>query len=90
MRRLIIGAVLGLGVLLLARRLKQAMRGSPTLAERLSEKCERMLAGLPSSFPPNRMMADLETVKARTDLILEKLNEEARQRHTEEVLNQYA
>jgi len=37
--------------------------------------CERMLACMPESFPPNRMMADLETLKERTARTLEVLEE---------------
>jgi hypothetical protein len=35
--------------------------------------CERMLAQMPESFPPNRMMADLETLKEQTARILDVL-----------------
>jgi hypothetical protein len=34
-----------------------------------------MLANMPESFPPNRMMADLETLKEQTTRILEVLEE---------------
>ncbi|MFV2063143.1 MAG: hypothetical protein ACC726_06460 [Chloroflexota bacterium] len=34
-----------------------------------------MLASMPESFPPNRMMADLEILKERTARILETLQE---------------
>lgn len=75
MRRLIISAVLTLGTFALVRRLKRTMQLTPTLHERMAGKCERMLTSMPASFPPNRMMADLETVKTRTALILDTLNE---------------
>jgi hypothetical protein len=34
-----------------------------------------MLANMPESFPPNRMMADLEALKEQTARILEVLEE---------------
>lgn len=74
MRRLIMWVILGAGVAAVARRLRRNRRASPTLAERMAAKCEQMLAQMPESFPPKRMMADLETVTARTALILEKLD----------------
>ena len=45
------------------------------MRERCSGMCERMLAIMPESFPPNRMMADLEAVKEQTARILEVLEE---------------
>ena len=37
--------------------------------------CDRMLANMPESFPPNRMMADLDSLKVKTERILEVLEE---------------
>ncbi len=54
---------------------KDGERGDPAIGERCSEMCDRMLANMPESFPPNRMMADLETLKEQTARILEKLEE---------------
>ncbi len=54
---------------------KMAERAGPSVGERCSEMCDRMLANMPESFPPNRMMADLETLKEQTARILEKLEE---------------
>jgi hypothetical protein len=73
MRRLIILTVLAAGMLLAMRKIAQ--RGGPAMGERCSEMCDRMLANMPESFPPNRMMADLETLKEQTARILEKLEE---------------
>ena len=73
MRRLIIFTMFAAGMFLAIRRM--AERGGPAMAERRSEMCDRMLANMPESFPPNRMMADLETLKEQTARILEKLEE---------------
>jgi hypothetical protein len=73
MRRLIILTVLAAGMLLAMR--KKAKRGGLAMGERCSEMCDRMLVNMPESFPPNRMMADLETLKEQTARILEKLEE---------------
>ena len=54
---------------------KIAERAGPAMRERCSEMCERMLANMPESFPPNRMMADLEALKDQTARILEVLEE---------------
>ncbi len=45
------------------------------MGERCSEMCDRMLANMPESFPPNRMMTDLETLKEQTARILEELED---------------
>ncbi len=45
------------------------------MRERCSEMCERMLANMPESFPPNRMMANLEAIAGPTARILEVLEE---------------
>jgi hypothetical protein len=73
MRRLIIFTVLAAGMFLAMRKIAQ--RGGPAMGERCSEMCDRMLANMPESFPPNRMMADLETLKKQTARILEELEE---------------
>ena len=71
MKRLIIFAVLAAGMFLAMRKL--AGRAGPAMHELGSEMCDRMLANMPESFPPNRMMADLESLKEQTARILEKL-----------------
>jgi hypothetical protein len=73
MRRLLIFAVLAGGMLVALRMLSE--RAGPAMRERCSEMCDRMLAGMPESFPPNRMMADLEALNEKTDRILEALKE---------------
>jgi len=73
MRRLIIFAVLVAGVFLVMRRMAES--AGPAMRERSSEMCDRMLANMPESFPPNRMMADLESLKEKTARILEMLEE---------------
>ncbi len=73
MRRLVIFAVLAAGMFLAMRKI--AGGPGPTMREWCSEMCHRMLASMPESFPPNRMMADLEVLKDRTARILEVLEE---------------
>ena len=73
MRRLIIFAVLVAGVFLVMRRMAES--AGPAMRERCSEMCDRMLANMPESFPPNRMLADLESLKEKTARILEMLEE---------------
>ncbi|GMQ93392.1 MAG: hypothetical protein BMS9Abin12_0869 [Acidimicrobiia bacterium] len=71
MRRLGIFAVLAAGAILAARKMAQ-MDGSAARA-RCSEMCDRFLDQMPESFPPNRMMADLESLREQTSRILEVL-----------------
>ncbi len=52
-----------------------AERAGPATRERCSEIANRMLANMPESFLPNRMMADLEALKEQTARILEVLEE---------------
>ena len=73
MRRLILGTLAATGAFLAIRVLVQ--RAGPALAERCSELCDRFLANMPESFPPNRMMADLDALKEETARILEVLEE---------------
>ncbi|MEE9534048.1 MAG: hypothetical protein V3W06_06490 [Acidimicrobiia bacterium] len=54
---------------------KIAEKAGPIMRERCSGMCERMLASMPKSFPPNRMMADLDALKEQTARILEVLEE---------------
>ncbi len=68
MRRLMIGTALAAAVVLVMR--KMVGEAAPAMRARCAEACERMLANMPESFPPNRMMADLETVKEQTARIL--------------------
>ena len=71
MRRLVLLAVFAAGMFLAVREI--AERAGPAMWERCSEMCVRMLANMPESFPPNRMMADLEALKEQTVRILEVL-----------------
>ncbi len=73
MRRLLILAAFAAGMFLAMR--KMAEKVGPAMREGCSEMCERMLANMPESFPPNRMMADLESVKEQTARIVEMLEE---------------
>ncbi len=73
MRRLLVLAMLAAGMFLAMRRI--AERAGPAMRERCSEMCDRMLANMPESFPPNRMMADLGALKEQTARILEALED---------------
>lgn len=73
MKRLVIGAVLAAGMVMAVKMV--AGGAGPTVGERCSEVCDRFLDNMPDSFPPNRMMADLEEIKERTTRILEVLEE---------------
>ena len=50
---------------------KLAGKMAPTVRVRCAAACERMLAKMPESFPPNRMMAELEVLMERTARILD-------------------
>jgi hypothetical protein len=65
--------MLAAGLLLAMRKIAQT--AGPAMRERCSEMCERMLASMPESFPPNRMMADLEATRVQTARILKVLEE---------------
>ena len=73
MKRIILGALAAIGMFLALR--KMAERAGPAMRERCSEMCDRMLANMPESFPPNRMMADLDSLKEKIARILEVLEE---------------
>ncbi|MCH7584102.1 MAG: hypothetical protein IH941_02945 [Acidobacteria bacterium] len=68
MRRLLVFLVVAVGVFLAVRKMAESM--GPAMREHCAEMCDRMLAGMPESFPPNRMMADLDTLKERADRML--------------------
>ena len=59
MRRLVVFLVVAVGTYLAVRKMAESM--GPAMREHCAEMCDRMLAGMPESFPPNRMMADLDT-----------------------------
>ncbi len=73
MRRLLIFVGFAAGMSLAMWKIADG--AGPAMRERCSEMCEAMLAAMPESFPPNRMLADLETLKERTARILEVLEE---------------
>ncbi len=72
MRRLVVFLVVAVGTYLAVR--KMAASAGPAMREHCAEMCDRMLAGMPESFPPNRMMADLQSLQDKTDRILEMLD----------------
>lgn len=65
MRRVVIGVVLLATAGLAVRKM------APTVRSRCAEACERMLSNMPESFPPNRMMADLQALKEQTARIID-------------------
>ena len=65
MRRFIIGMVVVAAMGLVVQQMAPAMRS------RFAAACERMLAKMPESFPPNRMMADLEALKEQTARLID-------------------
>ncbi len=74
MRRFIIALGLVAAITLIAR--VMAGRMAPAMRARCAEACERMLAKMPESFPPNRMMADLEVLKEQTARIVDLVDPE--------------
>ncbi len=76
MKRLVIFTLLAAGVVVAMRKMVQT--GGPAMRAKCSEMCDRMLDQMPESFPPNRMMSDLESLKEQTTRILEVL-----EHHTE-------
>lgn len=50
---------------------KVLRRASPLIRVRCSEMAERMLASMPESFPPNRMLRRLDAIEKQTTRILE-------------------
>ena len=74
MKRLAIFALITAGAIVMMR--KMTGMGDPEMRARCSEMCDRMLDQMPDSFPPKRMMADLESVKEQTARILELLEDQ--------------
>jgi hypothetical protein len=54
---------------------KMIGRAGPRMRAWCSEMCDRFLATMPESFPPNRMMSDLQALREQTDRILDVLEE---------------
>jgi len=75
MRRFIIALVVAATMVLIVRLM--AGKTAPAMRARCAETCERMLANMPESFPPNRMMADLESIKEQTARILDVIDRPA-------------
>lgn len=71
MKRLFVLSVIASVVWLVLRRMTDET-GSAMRAK-CAEMCDRMLERMPESFPPNRMMADLDYLKKQTDRILDEL-----------------
>lgn len=70
MKRLIAWGVLAVLVWLVVRNMPVS---ASTVRAKCAEKCEQMLERMPESFPPNRMLADLDHLKRQTDRILDAL-----------------
>ncbi len=66
--------VVAAGMLLAVRLLAKSQ--GPVMRERCLEMCDRMLDNMPDSFPPNRMMADLESIKEQTARALSLLEDQ--------------
>jgi hypothetical protein len=66
-RLLIVGALLGIGTLIVRARV-------PRLHERLMARCEAMFERMPDTFPPKKMMRGIEEVQVNTRRILELLS----------------
>ena len=67
MRRIVIvGAIVGVGVLVVRARV-------PKLHERLVARCESMFERMPDTFPPKKMMRGIEEIRVKTGRILELL-----------------
>jgi hypothetical protein len=71
-RLLIWGVLVALGWLLWRN---VAAETGPAMRAKCAEICDQMLEKMPESFPPNRMMADLDHLKEQTDRILNALQD---------------
>jgi hypothetical protein len=77
MKRIAVLAVFAAAAMLAVRKVAQLDGHGPAVRARGSEMCDRMLAQMPQSFPPNRMMADLDDLKEQTARILDVLERQA-------------
>jgi len=75
MKRLVIFGLLAFGMIALMQ--KMAPKYGPQMRARCAEMCDQMLDNMPESFPPNRMMADLESLKEQTARILDLLEDQS-------------
>ena len=67
--RLLRGALIITGVVLLIRRF------APRMRDRCVEACEGMMDAMPDSFPPKQMINNLETIRGQNARIIELLEE---------------
>jgi hypothetical protein len=65
-RMVIVGAIVGVGILLVRGRV-------PAPHERLVARCEAMFERMPDTFPPKKMMGGIEEIRVKTGRILELL-----------------
>ena len=75
MKRLVIFGLLAFGMIAVMR--KMAPEYGPAMRARCVEMCDQMLDNMPESFPPNRMMADLDSLKEETARILDMLEDQS-------------
>ena len=71
MRIVLTLAVIG-GMILLARRF------GPELRARCITACDRMIGEMPDSFPPKRIMSDLEALRTQGKRMIELLEKQGR------------
>ena len=69
MKALVLLAVIG-GLALLARRFGPQMRAGCMAA------CDRMIDEMPDSFPPKRIMSDLEALRTQSERMIALLEEQ--------------
>ncbi len=63
-------------VLVVAGAVLLVRRFGPRLRQRCVEQCEHMMEGMPDSFPPKRMMNELEAIRVQNARIIELLEED--------------
>jgi len=68
-KRLVMFAMVAAGLVLAVQKI--GSQSDIASRERLTEMCHRVMAAMPESFPPKRMMADLATIKEQNARILE-------------------
>jgi hypothetical protein len=66
-------ALFAAGVFLARRRIADTV--GPAARARCAKMCDRILANMPESFPPNRIMADLDVLKQQTSRVLDTLEQ---------------
>ena len=73
MKRVVVWGVLAGLVLLVLR--KMTAETASAMRVKCAQMCDQMLEKMPESFPPNRMMADLDHLKGQMDRILDALQD---------------